>query len=135
MAYSSEEISIIHQQAIADPESIYSSLDGLSYIGTLDGRLRLINPETIGLNNVVEQLETNIAIIETPTIVPVVETSYFAIDSLGDLTPLPVIPAILTTNLFTLDLSTGDLSPNIIEGVNDIFFEIDVDNALTPKLL
>jgi hypothetical protein len=130
--YSKEEIQVIHQQALAKFNRRYASLDGETFVGTKSGRLKIVSEEVLELERALDIVEAEIS--EVTEVTPVVEeTSYFAIDADGDLTPLPVIPSILTDNLFTLDLVTGDLTPNNI-GINDIFFRL-LGDELTPKVL
>lgn len=59
-------------------------------------------------------------------------TSYFSLDRDAELTPSPYIDSI-GDNLFTLDLATGDLSPNN-DDFEDVFFEV-VNGEITPKVL
>jgi len=137
MAWQDPYILLIHQQASAIYNNTYVDSDGYVYIGTVDGRLETYTPiptttQLIGTGVVV--LNDNDSYVPTEEVITEALLSYFAIDANGDLTPLPVIPSIITDNLFTLDLVTGDLTPNNI-GVNDIFFKLLGSGDITPKVL
>tara|TARA_R110000868_G_scaffold330773_2_gene591747 strand:- start:221 stop:676 length:456 start_codon:yes stop_codon:yes gene_type:complete len=118
MSYSDKQILKIHNSGTANYKTLYTDNLGNTYIGTINGRLQShIPPLTTSQKLIIEPISE----ITIPETIEILESSYFGIDSNGDLTPLTIIENVLTTNLFTLDVTTGDLTPNNA-GINDIFF-------------
>tara|TARA_R110002126_G_scaffold249043_1_gene391967 strand:- start:306 stop:737 length:432 start_codon:yes stop_codon:yes gene_type:complete len=113
MIYDKATIKTIHKKKLAVVNNIYTDYDGNTYIGTIEGYLKLQN-NTAVKKEIVElkkEIKSATQPVPTPPVVPVVEEgSYFGLDSNGDLSPLSEINKLLSTNIFELDLETGDLT-------------------------
>lgn len=131
MLYSQDDIKNIHSSSLAIEKTIYTDYGGIQYIGMSTGRLALYTPlpETAAIVQEPAQVE----VVEETT--PIVEDSYFAIDSEGDLTPLNFISNLLVDNIFKLNTVNGDLNPSESESIIDGFFEINSNGDITPKVL
>lgn len=136
MSYSINEISIINQSGLAEDGLLYYTIDGDAYKGTPEGRLIFVDPDFVQLQDSVQSIE-EITTVEEKTIAVEQASSYFGIDSGGDLTPIDNIPQVLQNNIFVLDLTTGDLTPTDAANNNalDIFFEFNASADITPKVL
>jgi hypothetical protein len=146
MIYDKATIKTIHKKKLAVVNNIYTDYDGNTYIGTIEGYLKLQNntavkKEIVELKKEIKSA-TQPVTVSAPPVVPVVEEgSYFGIDSNGDLSPLSEINKLLNTNLFELDLSTGDLMPRFSEssissefsGTTGEFFILSSYNDITTS--
>lgn len=132
MAYSKDQISTIHQNGTAIQYRRYVTINGEVFEGQESGRLKLIDRATV--RNTIEVSNSSTA-SEEVNLEEV--SSYFGIDSEGNLTPINSIHQILQNNTFVLDLNTGDLTPTDVANNNalDIFFEFNANTDITPKVL
>tara|TARA_R110002126_G_scaffold291383_1_gene451925 strand:+ start:188 stop:622 length:435 start_codon:yes stop_codon:yes gene_type:complete len=142
MAYSQEEINVIHQQSLAEPDSFYSRLDGATYVGTEEGRLRLVDNELLEIRDSVQQLENTVTeivqvvdnIVTEPEPEPI--TSYFEIDPLfGFLVPVDPIANIIPGNIFNFDTGIAALVPQEYDpSSTDAFWEDEgAGTCIIPK--
>lgn len=132
MAYSKDQISTIHQNGTAIPYRRYVTIDGEVFEGQESGRLKIIDRATVRNSIEVSNSSTTSEEVTLEQI-----SSYFGIDSEGDLTPISNISQILQNNIFVLDFNTGDLTPTDVANNNalDIFFEFNASTDITPKVL
>jgi hypothetical protein len=136
MKYAAETIRIIHTKRRASFNKIYTDYSGNTYIGTREGYLKLQKNDAI--NKEIAELKKEINSTKPlPAPAPVEpeleKGSYFDLDANGDLSPLDGVHRLLSTNIFELDVDTGDLtirssSPTVF---TDEFFIIDGSNDIT----
>jgi hypothetical protein len=131
MAYTDEQIKIIHSQAKARPGYKYVTKEGKVYKGTSNNRLMLI----AGIDPIAikKEIKINKELSEISEIInkPSIE-SYFSLDENADLTPNSFINNI-NDSLFILDTTTGDLIPNELV-IEDTFFDLDGNEIITKIL-
>jgi chemotaxis regulatin CheY-phosphate phosphatase CheZ len=141
MPYSSDEIKVIHQQALAEADRRYAGIDGKTYIGTSGGRLRIIDDSVLDLERELDDAKAELteAIQEAKdSLEEVIEDitteggSYVELDINLDVMPKENIEQILSLNILELDTFSGELFPSEI-GVEDILLEINGTNEITIK--
>jgi len=138
--YSPEEIQVIHQQGLAEPERRYMSLKGFTYVGTSTGRLRLIDNSVLELEielaNTKDELTESINSTKSlqdsvNDIIAVEGGSYVELDFNFDVMPKEGIDQILTLNIIELNTLNGELMPSVA-GVQDSLLEV-LDSEITIK--
>jgi hypothetical protein len=132
MLYTQEEINSIHANAGAEFNRVYTSYEGVDYIGTQDGRLVLYYApaETTVVSTVDDTVEDEV--VEDDVIL-----SYFepALDEDFQLVLQPIDPisSILFGNVFTLDTDEGVLMPSDNTSYTDVYTEFEGADCITPK--
>jgi hypothetical protein len=142
MPYSPDEIQVIHQQAIAEPDRRYSSFDGQTYVGTKTGRLKLLDESIVELERELEETQNTLANAleearETlqegiDEIASEEKNSYVELDINFDVMPKEAIDQLLFLNILELNTLNGELSPSLA-GDQDLILELNEDNEIKIK--
>ena len=133
MLYTNQEIDAIHGSGTAEYLRIYTTYEGVDYIGTQTGRLQLYYPPATTTTTTTTTTVEEEEVVEEDAVI----TSYFeaVLDENFQLILQPVDPIsnILFDNTFILDTDEGVLMPSDDSTDTDTYWEFEGAVCITPK--